>query len=182
MTLKRKERNIFRYNVRMPYDREGHHISSISGQRTGGYASSGGGPSASCRTGECGGTCRNGISSTQENTRPTVNPASLSNTDDKPYSEVIWTTDEAKDRIAVLMRYPSVEKRNGFKLAVFDRPVWNRVDKKKLDLHFYDDKNSPIARFNVNEQGLELALNLASPNSVGVDKAVMLRLMKLRGL
>lgn len=167
----------------MPYDAQGHHINSISGQRTGGYDSGGGGPSAGCRTGDCGGTCRGGrSSSTQETTRPIVNPASLSNTDDKVYSEVVWTTDEAKDRIAVLMRYPSVEKRKGFKLAVFDRPVWNRVDKAKLDLHFYDDKNSPLARFNVNEQGLDLALNLASPSSVGVDKAVMLRLMKLRGL
>jgi hypothetical protein len=147
----------------MPRDAQGRHISSITGRIISDIPSSGGGgPSPGCRNGNCGGTCRGGPapeSSTQYNTRPTVNPDSLAKDDTNNYSEVLWETDTTNVYVAVLVRYSAVQKQNGLKVAVYKSDVFRNLDKKKLDLHFYDDKKSPVARFNANKDGVGFALD-----------------------
>ena len=151
----------------MPYDAQGRHISSITGRVIGNDTGSYSGPSASCKNGTCGGTCRGGPApeaSTQYNTRPTVNPDSLASDDTSNYSEVLWDTSSDYNYVAVLVKYSAVQKQAGLKIAVYTKETWALLDKKKLDLHFYDDKKCPVARFNANPDGARFALDFVKDN------------------
>ena len=104
-------------------------------------------------------------SNTQNKKRPKKNPHSLAATDDESYSEVVWTVETSSGVLAVVL-YPAVAKFNGLKLAVYSVDAWMKLKDKlnKLDPHFYDDGESPLARFAPTRAGLAMAYAVLGTN------------------
>lgn len=105
-------------------------------------------------------------SNTQDEKRPKNNPHSVAATDDESYSEVVWTV-EASNRVLAIVLYPAVTKFNGLKLTVYAIDTWRKLKSKlnKLDPHFYDDGESPLARFAPTRAGLNMAYAMLGVSS-----------------
>lgn len=86
----------------------------------------------------------------------------LSNNKNPNPDPLNWTILEMKqfrNAYVLKVRYPNCSNFEGIKIMVY-KGVFKPTE--FLDPHFFEDENSPIARFKPNKEGIKLAFDLAS--------------------
>lgn len=78
---------------------------------------------------------------------------------DAKFSKVIYHA-EVNGLVLAIVNYPDVQKFNGAKLLIYKKEVWSKLDKAKIDPHFYPDNEGPEARFKPDGNGLARAMKL----------------------
>jgi len=61
----------------------------------------------------------------------------------------------------LVVQYPNVLNYEGIKILMYGKNFNLELIKHKIDPHFFDEGNSPIARFIPTPEGIEMAITLA---------------------
>ena len=111
------------------------------------------------------GTYENDPRYTQADTRP-ADPVPVAGPKTRPmpkgdFSKVIYEIqDPSWPLVLVLAKYEDVQKYSGLKLMLFTTAAWQKVNKSRIDPHFYPDQATAVARFEPSAAGIQLAVSL----------------------